>query len=43
MPEAAKPAPAEKRGGKKPTKGDKKGQGRDFLVVDRSLRPQEVC
>lgn len=49
MPEkeaAATPAPAtakpaEKRGGKKPAKGSKKGTGRDFLIVDRDLRPQE--
>jgi hypothetical protein len=36
MPEAT-----EKRGGKKPTKDSKTKtkQGREFLVVDRSLRP----
>jgi len=38
MPEAE----PKKTGGKKPDKKDKKGQGRDFLVADRSLRPDHV-
>ena len=38
MPEAE----PKKAGGKKPDKKDKKGQGRDFLVADRSLRPDHV-